>query len=77
MLKLELVAPLRPVAAAVKVYPLPERLILRPEKLATPLEAAPVVVPESVPPLGLDPIATVTFPEKLVATFPAASSAET
>src|SRR5947209_3953709 len=36
------------------------------EKVATPLEAATVVVPESVPEPGLVPIATVTLADELV-----------
>src|SRR5947208_15212702 len=47
-------------------------------KLATPLTAATVVVPASVPPAGLvPPSATVTLPEKLGTVFPAASCAAT
>ena len=47
------------------------------ENEATPLTAATVVVPDSVPPLGFVPIATVTFPVKLVTVFPSPSSAVT
>src|SRR5215831_2097978 len=36
------------------------------EKLATPLTAATVAVPDSVPPPGLVPMATVTLAEELV-----------
>ena len=50
--------------------------MLRPEKLATPLEAATVVVPERVPPAGLVPMAIVILPEKVVTRFPPASSTE-
>ena len=46
-------------------------------KLATPATAAIVVVPESVPPPGLAPSATVTFAVKPVAVFPWASCAVT
>src|SRR5205823_4383817 len=45
-------------------------------KLATPLTAATVVVPASVPPAGLvPPSATVTLPEKLGGGCPGASGA--
>ena len=54
-------------------------LMLRPGKLATPLTAAWVSVPDSVP--GGEPpfvpIATVTLPVKLVAMFPWLSRAVT
>src|SRR5690349_17530357 len=46
-------------------------------KVATPDTAATVVVPVSVPPPGLVPIATLTFPVNPVAVFPWASSAVT
>src|SRR5690242_4902457 len=46
-------------------------------KLAIPPIAPTVVVPASVPPAGLVPIATVTLPAKLVTTLPNASSALT
>src|SRR5207237_1144192 len=45
--------------AAVSVYPVPTLSMERLEKVATPLTAATVVVPDSVPPPGLVPIATV------------------
>src|SRR6266480_1572971 len=60
----------RPVAAAVRVYPLPVLFTLKPGKVATPLTAATVAVPDSAPPPGLLPSATVTFPEKLVTVLP-------
>src|SRR6266853_294791 len=44
---------------------------------ATPATAVTVVVPASVPPSGLVPIATVTFPVNAVAVLPCASSAVT
>src|SRR5438552_537262 len=47
------------------------------EKVATPLTAATAPPPVSVPPPGFVPIARVTFPVKVVAVFPAASSAVT
>src|SRR5436190_2075810 len=40
------------------------------ENVATPLTAAPVAVPDSVPPPGLEPIATVMLAAELVTTFP-------
>src|SRR5690348_13008054 len=42
----------------------------RPGNVATPLTAATVAVPDSVPPPGLLPSATVTFPVKLVTVLP-------
>src|SRR5688572_5028291 len=43
------------------------------EKVATPLTAATVVVPDSVPPPGLVPTATVTLAVELVTVLPNAS----
>src|SRR5947207_2926984 len=43
------------------------------EKLATPALAFAVVVPESVPPPGLVPIATVMLADELVTVLPNAS----
>src|ERR1043165_2779914 len=43
------------------------------ENVATPLTAATVVVPDSVPPPGLVPIATVMLAVELVTVFPNAS----
>src|SRR5512145_872286 len=43
------------------------------ENVATPLAAATVVVPDSVPPPGLLPMATVTLAVELVTVFPNAS----
>src|SRR2546422_823888 len=51
--------------------------MLSPENEATPATAATVFVPASVPPLGLVPIATVTFPVNPVAVLPLASCAVT
>src|SRR2546421_12741219 len=51
--------------------------MLSPEKLATPLTAAWVSVPVSVPLLGLVPIATAMFPVNPVAVLPLASWAVT
>jgi hypothetical protein len=46
---------------AMSVYPAPALLMLRLLKVATPAIAETVVVPESVPPPGFAPIATVTL----------------
>src|SRR6185295_5632605 len=43
------------------------------ENVATPLDAATVAVPESVPPPGLAPIAAVMLADELVTVFPNAS----
>src|SRR6266542_4884262 len=51
--------------------------MLKLEKVATPPEAAMLVVPASVPPAGLVPIATVTLPVNPVAVLPSASRAVT
>src|SRR5713226_4092930 len=75
--KVRLLAPGSRVAAAVSRYPVPLLSMLRLEKVATPFTAATTVVPESVPPTGLVPIATVTVPVKLATRFPNASSALT
>ena len=45
--------------------------------MATPLAAATVVVPPSVPPLAFAARPIVTFPAKLVATLPSVSNAVT
>src|SRR5689334_23178060 len=47
------------------------------ENVATPATAATVVVPDSVPPPGLVPIATVTFAVELVTVLPNASCTAT
>src|SRR5438552_7412309 len=65
-----LVAPVRPVADAVSVYPVPAVLMLRLEKVATPLTAATVVVPERVPLAGLVPIASVMLVVAVVTVLP-------
>src|SRR3954470_8906182 len=46
-------------------------------KLATPLTADTVVVPDSVPPPGLFPMATVMLAEELVTVLPNASCTAT
>src|SRR5437764_6249946 len=51
--------------------------MLRLEKVATPLAAATVVVPETVPPAGFVPIVTVTLPVKPGTVLLMASSAAT
>src|ERR1051325_12138788 len=51
--------------------------MLRSAKLATPLCAATVLVPDSVSPPGLDASARVTLPLKLVNVLPSASWATT
>src|SRR5207245_1620712 len=51
--------------------------VLSVEKVATPRTAATAPPPVSVPPPGFVPSARVTFPVKVVAVFPAASSAVT
>src|SRR5260370_9552887 len=72
-LKVLLVAPVRPVAAAVSVYPLPALSMLRLENVATPFTAATVIVPERVPVAGLVPTATVTLVAAPVTVLPTAS----
>ena len=47
------------------------------ENEATPFDAVTVLVPESVPPLGFVPIATVTLPLNDVTVLPRPSSAVT
>ena len=59
ILKGELVAPVKPDAVEVRVYPVPDLSIERLLNEATPLEAAAVRVPERVPEFGLVPIARV------------------
>src|SRR3989441_733693 len=66
-----------PAPVAVSVYPGPALLIDRLVKLATPPAAATVAVPDSVPPPGFVPIATVIFPVNPVAVLPLPSSALT
>src|SRR5881396_1896294 len=73
MLNALLVAPMRPVADAVSVYPVPGLLMLRFAKVATPLTAATVVVPARVPLAGLVPIATVMLVVAVVTVLPWAS----
>src|SRR5688572_22307527 len=77
MVNAELDAPVSAPDAAVRVYPTPALSIERLENVATPLTAATVVVPESVPPPGLVPIATVMLAVELVTVFPNASCTAT
>src|SRR5512134_2657266 len=73
-----LVAWVRPVAVATRVYPAPASSMLRPGKVATPATAATLVVPSSTPPGGgFAPMATVTGPVKPVAVLPNTSRAVT
>src|SRR5436189_3177994 len=71
------VAPASAADAAVRVYPVPDLSMDRLEKVATPLTADTVAVPDSVPPPGLVPIATVMLAEELVTVFPNASATTT
>src|SRR2546430_15017842 len=77
MLNAVLVAPAGPVALAASVYPVPTLSILTFANVATPLTAATLVVPASVPPPGLLTIASATLPVNGVAVLPRASSAGT
>src|SRR5512147_1691992 len=52
---------------------MPDLSMDRLEKLATPFTADTVVVPDSVPPPGLVPMATVMLAVELVTVFPSAS----
>jgi len=69
--------PVRPGALAASVYWFPARSMLRPEKVATPFTAVTVLVPESVPPPGFAPNATVMSPLKVETRLPALSCAVT
>src|SRR2546430_15017527 len=75
MLKAVLVAPAGPVALAASVYPVPTLSILTFANVATPLTAATLVVPASVPPPGLLTIASPMLPVNGVAGVPRASRA--
>src|SRR5207248_1292243 len=61
------------VAVTVSVYPVPVLLRLKVENVATPLTAAIVFVPASVPLTGLVPIATVMLVAAVVTVLPCAS----
>src|SRR5262245_25444110 len=73
MLNAELDAPVSAPEAAVSVYPVPDLSMERLEKVATPPTADTVVVPDSVPPPGLVPMATVMLAVELVTVLPKAS----
>src|SRR5205814_721481 len=73
MLNALLVAPVRPVAAAVRLSPLLGSLRLRFAKVATPFAAATVGVPARVPLAGLVPIASVMVVAAVVTVLPWAS----
>ena len=73
MSKAPLVAPVKPVDDAVKVYPLPALSIERLLKLPFPAEAVTVVVPLRVPLAGLFAMATVTDAVEDAIAFPKAS----
>ena len=80
ILKAELVAAVSEPSVAVNVYPVPTRLMLSPEKVATPLEATTVTVPDSAPAEpddGFVPMATVIVLVLVVTAFPSASSTVT
>src|SRR5438128_2657130 len=77
MLNAVLVVPPGPVALAASVYPVPTLSILTFANVATPLTAATLVVPASVPPPGLAAIASATLPLNGVAVLPCASCAVT
>ena len=74
MLKLADVAVLNPEAVASKVYPIPTLLIEMSLKLASPLTAATVKVPDNVPLPGLLFITKVIESVAVVTRFPPASS---
>src|SRR5439155_703817 len=59
------------------VYPIPARLMVRREKVATPATAVTVVAPESAPPIRFVPMVTVTSLVKLASVLPRASCAAT
>src|SRR3989442_2438928 len=77
MVNAVLVTPAGPLALAASVYPVPTLSILTFANVATPLTAATLVVPASVPPPGLAAIASATLPLNGVAELPLASFAVT
>src|SRR5512146_1568679 len=77
MLKVFEVALARPDAVAESRYPVPALSMLRLLNDARPLEAASVVVPDSVPLLGLVPIAMVMLLLAVVTRLPPASRTST
>ena len=72
-----LVTVVKPLAAAVSVYPTPGALMLRLVKFTTPLTAATDRVPVSVPPPEFVPIAMVTVLEALLTMLLSASRIST
>ncbi len=60
----------RPALAAVRVYPVPVKLMFRSLNVDTPERKATVVVPESVALVGLEPSARVTPPVAVVSRTP-------
>src|SRR5258708_26552009 len=70
MLKGSEVAEVIPWLVATSVYPVPVALIDRSENEATPALATTVVVPDSEPDPGLNPMATVTAAAELVSSRP-------
>jgi hypothetical protein len=64
------VAPVSPLLLAARVYPGPTWLMLRSLNVATPFTAATEVVPESVPPPGLVPMAIPTVLVAVVSRAP-------
>src|SRR5438876_1166581 len=75
MLNAVLVAPAGPVALAASVYPVPTLSILTFANVATPLTAATLVVPTSVPPPGLLTIASAMLPVNGAAMLTAGATA--
>src|ERR1043165_8056557 len=73
MVNAELDAPVSAPDAAVGVYPTPALSMERLEKVATPVTADTVAVPDSAPLPGLAPIATVMLAVELGTRFPNAS----
>src|SRR5512143_908547 len=71
------VAPVNPLVDATSVYPVPILSMLRFENVATPLIAETGLVPESVPPPGLVPIAMAMLFDALVTRLPPASCTST
>ena len=62
-LKALLVAEVRPMLVAVRIYPVPARLMLRPLNMVTPLIAFSVVVPASTAPLVPVPVVIARLTE--------------
>src|SRR5262249_24166359 len=75
-LNAELVAPVTPVAAALRLYPVPALVMDRSENVATPPSALPVLAPPS-PAVPALPSVSATAPVNPVAVLPSASRAVT